>query len=157
AAAAIDRERASLLASIAADEKREESIREQSKKVQERHGAVEQDRTRVGGTREALRGAMETRRARMAELEAQAARRQEAAAARSSDRRDLAERVSTLEHQFLRQDGRRTTLQEMDAARAGLGDAARDVLARRDAGQGFAGVISPLADLLETDRAHAAA
>jgi hypothetical protein len=45
----------------------------------------------------------------------------------------------------------------MDEARVGLGDAAKEVLSRRDAGSGFAGVIAPVADLIQTDRTHAPA
>src|SRR5262249_44670072 len=63
AAANIDRERTGLLASVAADEKREESIREQAKKVEQRTAAVTQDRERVSGARESLRGTLDERRA----------------------------------------------------------------------------------------------
>jgi chromosome segregation protein len=157
AAANIDRERASLLASIQADERREESLREQSRKNDDRRNAVAADRARVEGVQASSRAAVEARRSAITGLESDLAIRDQDAATLSAGRRELAGKVSTLEHQYLRLDGRRTTLQEMDEARVGLGDAARAVLARRDAGEGFAGVVAPLADLIETDRAHASA
>ena len=157
AAANIDRERTGLLASIQADERREESIREQAKKNDDRRAAAAADRARVEQQQATARDGVAARKARVAELESELSQRDSAAKTLSAGRREVAEKVSTLEHQFLRLDGRRTTLHEMDEARIGLGDAARQVLARRDEGRGFAGILSPLADLIDTDRAHAAA
>ncbi|MEO1511513.1 MAG: hypothetical protein AAFU70_05520, partial [Planctomycetota bacterium] len=44
-----------------------------------------------------------------------------------------------------------TTLEEMARERVGLGEAAKAALARRDAGDGFTGVVAPLAEAIETD------
>jgi len=157
AAANIDRERTGLLASLQADDRRDEALREQTRKNDERREAIAGDHARLDGARESARSGVASRKARIAELESELAERDQAAAALSAGRRDLAGKVSGLEHQYLKLEGRRATLQEMDESRVGLGDAVRAVLAKRDAGEGFAGIIAPLADLIETDRSHASA
>ena len=72
-------------------------------------------------------------------------------------RRERATLVERLTRERVGLDARRATLEEMVRTRAGLAEAARWVMQRRDEGEGFAGVIAPLADLVETDTDHAAA
>jgi chromosome segregation protein len=157
AAANIDRERASILASVEADKRREESLREQLRRNQDRAAALASDCQQRASALEASRASIGARRARIGELESALSGHESAAAALSGSRRELASRASGLEQHVLRLDTRRATLQEMVEAREGLGDAAREVLARKEANLGFAGVLAPLADLIETDREHAAA
>ncbi|MEX2219661.1 MAG: chromosome segregation protein SMC [Phycisphaerales bacterium] len=157
AAVNIDRERAALLASVEAERRREESLREQGAKVEERRAALGADLARAHSGRESLARALEERRGRAAGLERELAQKDAAAASLSRERRDLAGRVSSLEQAFLKLDSRRAALQEMVETRAGLDDAVRAALEAKEAGTGFAGVIAPLADLIETGREHAAA
>ncbi len=72
-------------------------------------------------------------------------------------RRERASLVERLTRERVGLDARRATLEEMVRTRAGLAEAARWVMQRRDEGEGFAGVIAPLAELVETDTDHAAA
>lgn len=157
AVANIDRERASLLASIESDRKREESIREQVSAAESRLGHVASERARIDGVLTSARSAIESRRARLGELEHALADHDQRAASLSKGRSELAEAVSAIEQNFLRLDGRRATLKEMVESRTGLSDAPRAVLAAKESGRGFAAVIAPLADLIQTDAAHAAA
>lgn len=157
AVANIDRERASLLASIESDRKREESIHEQVNKADARRVSLSGERTRVEGLLVQSRLNVDSRKGRVSELEGLSLTHDERAASLSRDRRELAEKVSGLEQTFLKKEGRRATLAEMVRSRVGLGDAARAVLAARDSGKGYAGIIAPLADMISTDASHAAA
>jgi chromosome segregation protein len=157
AVANIDRERASLLASIESDRKREEGIREQVTAADSRRATVSAERARVEGVLTEAKSALDSRRTRLSDVERLLAEHDQRAASVSKGRSELAESVSALEQNFLRLDGRRATLQEMVQSRAGLGDAPRAVLAARDSGTSFTSVLAPLADLIQTDAAHAAA
>jgi len=157
AATNIERERTGLLASIEADESRLETLREQLDGIDQRVAALDEETERIASLRRGADELLVTQRARVDELQAELDRRDGALETLSSDRRERAERVADLEHRHVRLDSRRATLQEMAESRVGLGEAVRDVLARRDAGQGFAGVIAPLAELIETDQADATA
>jgi chromosome segregation protein len=157
AAANIDRELAALNASVEAESKREDAVRDQIARTEQKQSVLASDRLRLAAARDALAHAAADRRYRIEALERELAEREAAAASLSRERRDLAERVAALQQQHLRLDGRRQTLHEMVEARVGLGDAVREVLAQRDAGAAFTTVIAPFADLIETDREHAAA
>jgi chromosome segregation protein len=157
AAANIDRERAGLLASIEADKRREESLRDQMRKVQERADALAGEGERLQQASDASSSGVASRKEVITSLEAELGERDQMAASLSKGRGQLAQKVSGLEQHVLRLDSRRTTLQEMVESRLGLGEAVRAVLETRDQGRGFSGVVAPLADLIETDREHAAA
>ncbi len=157
AASNIDRERAALLASIDADAKREDALRDQIARAEEKKSILAAERTRSVAAHDALTQSSTSRRERIAALERDLAQREHAAASLSRERRELSDRVTSLQQQHLRLDGRRQTLHEMVQARVGLGDAVREVMAMRDAGTAFTSVLAPLADLIDVDRAHAAA
>lgn len=72
-------------------------------------------------------------------------------------KRERSEHVDQLSERRAGLDARRATLEEMVRTRAGLAEAARWVMDRRETGEGFGGVVAPLVELLETDTAHAAA
>ncbi|MBL9032944.1 MAG: chromosome segregation protein SMC [Phycisphaerae bacterium] len=153
----IERERAGLAASIEGERRRAATLRERRDAIEARRTTIAEQRSRHEERASAAGTALEERRARVAELERDLAAREGDAARMEDGRRSLAERVVTLAHRQERLDGRRATLAEMAAGRVGLGEAVRFVLGERDAGRGFAGVIAPLAELVQTDRAHAAA
>ena len=72
-------------------------------------------------------------------------------------RRDQAAAVEKLSEERISLDARRATLEEMVANRAGLAEAAKKVMDLAESGEGFTGVVAPLADLVETETEHAAA
>lgn len=154
-AAQSDRRRADLAADLAAESRRADLLREQAAAAAARRDslAADADRARVLAA-DALAGA-DARRARALELadHADACRRRVESLAH--DRRALAGRIGELEQARLRADSRRLTLNEMDQSRAGLADAARHVLAERDAARAFAGVVAPLSELIDAED-HAA-
>ncbi len=157
AVVSVDRERTGLLASIESDERRVESVRDELERLASRIGALEGEAANLRREADALETATRRREARAAELETELLRRDDSSASLSEGRRVVAERLAEREQRHVRLDSRRQTLEEMLAARAGLGEAVRAVLARRERGEGFTGVIAPLADLVETSPEHAAA
>ncbi len=149
-AASVERERAHLLAASLAEAKRGEGVREQLERVRASSARVTSERGGVAraiaesGARalehQGLAGSIE---GEIAGLEAELGRL-------GADRRERAERLSALEQDLVRDQTRRAMLEELIATRAGFGEGVRRVLERRGAGQGFAGVIAPLADLIDT-------
>ncbi len=155
--ARIERERTQLAASAEGESRRIESVREQRDRLGHRLAEI-------AGEREKLEVSAEEKEAGVASIEADAARLDAEAKAKSesisrvaADRGQLAEQVAELEQRHIRLDSRRQTLQEMVESREGFGDAVREVLRRREAGEeAFGGVIAPLTDLIEADAEHAA-
>jgi chromosome segregation protein len=146
----IERERIGLLATIASEAKRAEAIREQVERLVQRSGKLGEDERAL---RE-LAAAGESQAAVAAEavrtLEGELQALEEQVGRLSADRRERAERVGALEQDAARLDSRRQTLLELEQTRAGFADAVRRVLEARDKGEGFAAVLAPLADLVET-------
>ena len=153
----IERERTGLEAQARADERRIESLREQLASVEAKQATRRSEGEALDAQVAASERSIADRGAEVASLE----RRLEAKSAEEdslgADRRALGERVGRLDQEFVRLDARRATLAEMVESRVGLGEATRAVLARHDAGSGFAGVVGSLAELVETDAAHACA
>jgi chromosome segregation protein len=152
----IDRERSALLSSINADEKRAESIREQLGLALDKRARIGADRTELARRVSDLELAVGRHKAAVEQLERELAQSDQQAASLSQDRREIAERANDLEQRHLRLDGRRLTLHEMVESGEGLGDGVLEVLAKRDAGDGFASVIAPLATQILVDSEHAA-
>ncbi|HZW10041.1 MAG TPA: AAA family ATPase [Phycisphaerales bacterium] len=153
----IDRERAALVGSIQGDERRLEAVREQLDRLVMRRDGLDTESAAHDRERAELAAQIQARRAEAARLEAELRGFEASAGEMSADRRERAGSLAELEQQAVRLESRRQTLAEMIEARAGLGDAVRAVLGRRERGQGFEGVIAPLADLVETREEHAAA
>jgi chromosome segregation protein len=149
-AARIDRERIQLLASIHADTKRADSVREQLDRLAQKAGRINDDERTLRDGIATGRTALETVTAQAAESESRLQQIEQEIGRLSADRRERAERVNAAGQELVRLDSRRATLQEMVETRAGFAEAVRGVLAQRQAGKGFAGVIAPLADLIQT-------
>ncbi|MEI7658201.1 MAG: chromosome segregation protein SMC [Phycisphaerae bacterium] len=150
AAARIDRERIGLLASIASDAKRADAVREQISQLADKAGRVTRDQEQLQEQVTQTRAASAAAAERVAALEAGLKQVESRFGSLSADRRELADKVARLDQDMVRNDSRRATLQEMVESRAGFAQAVRQVLAARDAGKGFTGVVAPLADLIET-------
>lgn len=153
--ASMEREHAGMLARMQADERRTESLREQLQTAEAKIAGTDADRESIAGRIASLAGSIETAETERAAL----ARKAEAVRARldalGADRAARAETVGTLDEQRVRLDARRAALDEMVRSHEGLGDAARRVLEMRDAGEGFARVVAPLADLISVEPEHA--
>lgn len=145
----IERERTGLLASIEADERRLETLREQRESGQARLTKLDEAHASASEQIAALERDLSERRAKIERLTRERDALQQSSEALSEDRRVLGERVTALEQEHVRQDSRRATLDEMVRSREGLGEAARYVMERAEAGEGFGGVIAPLAELIE--------
>lgn len=150
AAQRIERERNQLLGNIQGESRRAEALREQAERLAQRGTKL---RDEQGAATDAAKAA-----GIAATASAEAARAGEATLTAldeqvgklSADRRTLAQRVAELERELAGLEGRRDTVKEMIDSRVGFAEAVRKVMELREAGQGFAGVLAPLADLIET-------
>ncbi|MDX2132761.1 MAG: chromosome segregation protein SMC [Planctomycetota bacterium] len=150
AAQRIDRERLGLVASIAGEARRSEGVREQAERLRKRGEALDADER---AAREAVtQGEARARdaQARVAELEATVRGLESRIDALGAERRERAELLGQVEQDLARADSRRAMLHEMIETRAGFDEAVRRVLDMKARGEGFADVIAPLADLIET-------
>ena len=153
----IDRERATLSANLAAEERRIEALREQQDTLDRKLAGLEQDAANAASTVEERRAGVEQAKARLGELEINVRTLEARVGELDSSRRQAAEAVAQSEQELARVDSRRQTLAEMVEARAGYAAAVREVLTKRERGEGFGGVVAPLADLIEPDASATAA
>ncbi len=154
----IARKRESLLAEAEAERRRIETLVAQ----RDRSASAANDLdTALAQSREAFEEQERLARehaSRAESAEAELTRLDEQAASIAGDSRALAERLSEIERDIARIESRRATLAELIESRAGLGDAAREVLARKDAGEDRYSIIrGALADFLTVETEHAAA
>jgi chromosome segregation protein len=155
-AANIDRERAGLLAAVEQDQRRAAAMSEQLARLAQRAAGNESARSELAQQQQGANERLDAARQMLADREQQAAVLADRQTRLTSDRRGLAEHVGSLERQQAAMESRRATLAEMVQSRLGLGEAAKAVLAKRAAGEGFAGVAGALSDLIEVEQAHAA-
>ncbi len=151
----MERERAGLLASADADERRLETLREQAGAGEARITKLDEELGAASAQIGSLEGEVGARKSRIDSLTGELVERERSGESLGEDRRNLAERVGTLEQEHVRRESRRATLAEMVESREGLGEAAKRVVERAEAGDGFAGVIAPLAELIDVTAAHA--
>jgi chromosome segregation protein len=145
----IDRERVQLIASIQADVKRADGLREQIQRLGEKLSRISEDQRGV----QTQRAATAVTHAEAIELTASLEKRLEAieqqVSALGADRKERTQRAGAIEQEFVRLDSRRATLQEMVETRAGFAEAVRAAMSLREKGEAFSGVIAPLADLID--------
>ncbi len=155
ACASIEREHATLITRVQSDDRRIEGIREQSSTLRSRletlRGSREERIAHINENKATISELEDELRSLEARLNAIASDEQRVGDARSQ----LATRVDELDEQRVRLETRTSTLEEMVRARVGLDDAVREVLDRKEQGQGFAGVMGSLAELIEVTSEHA--
>lgn len=157
ALAGMDRDQASLRSEAESIAHRLEELDTQRVALGARLDALGNDRAETESARTRLRGEMETRSAIIARLEGDLEQLSRHSDSLVGARRERAVLVEGLSEERVSLDSRRATLEEMVRSRAGLAEAAKWVIERRESGEGFEGVIAPLAELVETDSAHARA
>jgi chromosome segregation protein len=155
-AANIDRERAGLLAAVEQDQRRAAAMSEQLARLGQRASTNETARGELAIQQQNTAYRLDEARRMLGESEQQLAVLNDRQARLTTDRRGLSGLVGDLERQQARLDARRGTLAEMVQNKLGLSESAKAVLAKRAAGEGFAGVVGALSDLIEVDQAHAA-
>ena len=148
--ASVEREHATLIARIESDDRRIESITERVNELIARlrslDAQINESRDLATKTQEAL----DLVDSKITEDEHQLGLLDARVESLDSSRGDLAKRVNTLDEERVRRETRHATLDEMVKSRVGLDDAVRAVLEQQDRGEGFTGVIGPLAELIET-------
>ncbi|MBO6740149.1 MAG: chromosome segregation protein SMC [Phycisphaerales bacterium] len=156
ACASIEREHATLTTQVQSDERRIESIQEQSAELAGRFEGLTQQRANRSGQIGETRTEIDRLQSRVHDLERELNSIAENEELVGEARSQLATLVDELDEQRVRLETRTSTLEEMVKSRAGLDDAVRAVLDRKESGQGFGGVIGPLAELIEVSSEHAA-
>lgn len=153
----MERNLASLAGAVQADDQRLHTLAEQRVKIDRQHTTRKEERAALYAQRETGIGAIASleRHVRDAERRIESVHIQ--AQSLGTDRRERSDRVTDLDQQVVRLETRRATLEDMARDRVGLGQAVKAVFDARDVGDGFAEVIAPLAELIETDQDHAAA
>ncbi len=153
--ASVEREHATLVARIESDDRRIESITERvselTQRLRELDNKISESKQLASNTEEAI-----------TLIDSEIAKDQSALSALDqrvesldSSRGNLAKRVNTLDEERVRIETRHATLDEMVKGRVGLDEAVRAVLEIQDRGEGFSGVIGPLAELIEANAEHA--
>jgi chromosome segregation protein len=153
----LERERSGLRSETQTLTHRIDDLDTERRKHAERAGTIDDDRTRARAERATAAAAIEQRGLTIAGLETEIATLAAKADDLAGAARQRSERVEHLSERRVGLDARRGTLDEMIRSRAGLAEAARWVMDRKESGDGFAGVVAPLAELVETDTAHAEA
>lgn len=153
--ASVEREHATLIAHVESDDRRIESITERVNELTQRlrslDAQIEESKLLKARTEEAIAVVDTNIRQDEDQLNGLDARVESL----DSSRGDLAKRVNTLDEKHVRRETRHATLDEMVKGRVGLDDAVRAVLELQDQGQGFSGVIGPLAELIEASGSQA--
>ena len=134
-----------------------EDLAAEEAKLAKRIESLDADKAEAQRLHAELTAAIEARNASITKLEAEREALSSKGETLAGARRDQAQTVEKLSEERIGLDARRATLEEMVTSRAGLAEAAKKVMERAEAGDGFAGVVAPLADLVETDTEHAAA
>ena len=148
----IDRERLQLLASIEGDAKRALGIKEQIDRVTATLARLAGDRGSVEQQQSAAQARVDELKAQQTELENQLKALDEKVKQLGSDRQSRSGEVASIDQERVRVESRLATLEEMTQARVGFAEAVRRAMSMREKGgdaNPFAGVVGPLADLIE--------
>ncbi len=155
AVAGIEREQATLTAQIESIDHRIEGIREQIADINKRREDILQRSESLTIERDESRNRTVALATEITTLEQQIAEHDERAQTLDGAQREINDALNHIVQDRERQDSRRHTLQEMQEAGEGLGEAVRTILDKRESGEGFAFVRGILADHIETDSQHA--
>lgn len=158
----IDRERMTLTASMHADQKRADQLREQMDRLTERAAGFEREAATVAANIETITTSLRATQELAASLDALLKEHESKLEHLTAGRQGRAAKVNELGQELVRLESRRATLQEMSQSRVGFGEAVRGVLDAKRSSAGteqaiFSSVIAPLADLIDSDPEHAAA
>ncbi|MCA9302555.1 MAG: chromosome segregation protein SMC [Phycisphaerales bacterium] len=153
--ASIEREHATLVARVAADEKRIEAAGEQSRAIEQRVLSIESGLSESQSLAEQAQTRSTSIDARASRLREQLSALDTQAQQTGESRSELAQAVNTLDEERVRLETRHATLEEMVRSREGLDDAVRTVLEQHESGKGFSTVLGSLAELIEVGASDA--
>lgn len=156
-ASQIDRERAVLQASIQAEERRADAVREQCDRLAAKGELLGTEAASIEDQAVRAAAQLEAAREQIASSQKQLTEHDDRLAHLASGRRERAAAVAELEQESVRLESRRATLREMAQARVGYAQVVREVMDARDRGEAFARVVAPLAELIQTEPGHEAA
>jgi chromosome segregation protein len=156
AVASIEREHATLTTRVQSDARRIETINEQAGALRERHESLRSRTSERTAHIDEAKSQIAELESKIASLETQLRSITDDEQRVGDTRSQLATLVDELDERRVRLETRISTLEEMVRSRVGLDDAVRAVLEHKEAGEGFHGVIGPLAELIEVSSEHAA-
>lgn len=146
--ASMEREHAGMQARAQSDTRRIESLEEQIREIDTRLQSLASDRASIDGAIQSLGEEQQIADGKREQLRTRSESIRAKLAALGADRADRATLVGELDEKRVRLDARRGVLHDMVQSHEGLGDAARTVLELKADGNGFSGVIAPLANLI---------
>jgi chromosome segregation protein len=153
--AAIDRERHGLQTALDQDQRRRQQLTDQQTRMAAKLTACTSEQERIGLQHRELTSSLTTRQQSVAELAAQLQAAESRAGELATDRRARAEKLAEKQQHFARIESRAQALKDLVVSRSGLADAVKQVLLKREKGEGFASVRGMLADLIQTSRSDA--
>lgn len=153
----MEREQQQLTNEADSIKQRLEDLAVEETKLASRIESIDTERAEIEKNLTTLTAEIETRTASITKLEADRESLSSKGESLAGARKDQAATVEKLSEERIGLDARRATLEEMVTSRAGLAEAAKKVMEIAESGDGFTGVVAPLADLVETDTEHAAA
>ncbi|MCC6427261.1 MAG: chromosome segregation protein SMC [Phycisphaerales bacterium] len=145
----IERERSSLQGSLLGDDRRAEAIREQMERLAVRAGGITGELERAQGAGSGHERTVAEVRGLIESIEGDLARHDASLRMLAQGRRERAGRLSELGSEMVRLESRNATLEEMEAAGVGYGETVLAVMQRRATDAAFAGVLGPLAELVD--------
>jgi chromosome segregation protein len=159
AAARIERERLQMLAVVEGESKRALSLREQLEKLAGSVDRINRDKAGVIEQQQAAEREATTLREQVGILEGSLREVESLLSERDEDRRARAQAIAQMDQEFVRVESRRGTLEEMAEQRVGFAEAVRRAMQMKakpakdtetnPMANPWAGVIAPLADLIE--------
>ncbi len=155
ACASIEREHATLVTRVAADESRLETADEQSLELTSGIERIESDLGISSDQIKVFQRSAEALDTKLNRLRAQMKSITDRAEQVGASRSELADSVDSLDEDRVRLETRHATLDEMVRSREGLDDAVRTVLEKKESGEGFQTVLGSLAELIEVPASHA--
>ncbi|MFK7759757.1 MAG: chromosome segregation protein SMC [Phycisphaerales bacterium] len=153
--ASVEREHATLLTRVESDDRRIESITERVNELSQRLNALQAEIKHAQHESTGAVEALALLNQKIVESESQLQELDQRVESLDSSRGNLAKHVNQLDEDRVRLQTRHATLDEMVKSRVGLDDAVRAVLEMQEQGQGFTGVIGPLAELIEAKSSEA--
>jgi len=148
----IDREQSQLTARLQSAEARQKTLGEQAERLEAKQAELNEELTVAATARDDARRAIEETRSDVESHERELEAQEQAVAALGGKQAELGEVLANVRHERAGLESRRHLLEEMQAAREGLGDAVKEVLDQPDR---FPGVRGLLADAIDTAPEHA--
>ncbi|MFI4915669.1 MAG: chromosome segregation protein SMC [Phycisphaerales bacterium JB060] len=151
----IERDQLSAQGRIAEEKRRAEQLTEKAQQVEAELASLDEEADRVAAKRDEASAEADRFKQSHADRTREAERLEAEAASLGEGRAKQSGEVKSLEERRLRLETRHHAVEEVLTSREGLGQPAREVLDKAEAGEAFTTVIAPLAELIRVPIEHA--